>query len=42
MTQDAAEIGAFTEFAKKLVSAIEQYSRRDEAGPNGTSELRDN
>jgi DNA-binding MarR family transcriptional regulator len=48
MAQDASEIGAFTEFAKKLVDAIEQYSRRDGAsrtGPsgqhqNGTSELR--
>lgn len=40
MMQDASEIGAFTEFAKKLVGAIEQYSRRGETHPNGTSELR--
>jgi DNA-binding MarR family transcriptional regulator len=29
MTQDASEIESFTEFARKLVAAIEEYSRRD-------------
>jgi DNA-binding MarR family transcriptional regulator len=28
MTQDASEIESFTEFARKLVGAIEEYSRR--------------
>ena len=28
MTQDASEIESFTEFARKLVRAIEEYSRR--------------
>jgi DNA-binding MarR family transcriptional regulator len=42
MTQDASEIESFAEFAKKLVRAIEQYSRRGETHPNGTSELREN
>jgi DNA-binding MarR family transcriptional regulator len=40
MTQEASEIDSFAEFAKKLVRAIEQYSRRDETHPNGTAELR--
>ncbi len=40
MTQDASEIDSFAEFVKKLVRAIEQYSRRDETHPNGTAELR--
>lgn len=29
MSQDAAEIESFTEFGRKLVQAIEEYSRRD-------------
>jgi DNA-binding MarR family transcriptional regulator len=42
MTQDAAEIESFTEFARKLVSAIEEYSRRGETIANGASQVRSN
>ena len=38
MTQDTSEIEAFTEFARKLVSAIENYSRADGAIENSAGE----